>query len=439
MQRRGGVMWRVLGAAVALGTLAAMPMHGAGFSIFEQGTKSMGMAGAFTAQADDPSALFYNAGGLAFLNDTDFAVGATYIKGLKADFEGANPFPGEGYRAEQKKLSEFPPHLYYIKPINAQWKFGLGIETPFGLTTEWERPNQFAGRFLSTKAALRAFDINPTIGWQVTPNFGIGIGGIARISDVELNRNVGVNNPFTNFIVDAGKLKLSGDFNEGYGFNVGILHKVTPSFSWGLSYRSQITVDYDGDARLTQISTGNPQLDLAIAARLPFNTKLPVETSIDFPDEASLGLAYGITPDLLVEVDANWTGWSSFKEVQIDFTGGATNSLPDTTLPQGWKDAYNYRLGLRWQSNPTSQWRFGYVYDETPQPEEGVSPLLPDADRNGFCIGYGYTGSWKADFAVMYLPFKERSRDKNRPGAEADTFFGTYKTDALLVGVTLTF
>ena len=439
MERRVGVMGRTLGAAMALGALAAGPMHAAGFGIFEQGTKAMGMAGAFTAQADDPSALFYNAGGLAFLDQTDFSIGATYIKGLKADFEGADPFPGEGYRAEQKKLSEFPPHVYFVHPFSSTLKFGLGVETPFGLTTEWENPNQFAGRFLSTKAALRAFDVNPTIGFQVTPNFGIGIGGIARISDVELNRNVGVNNPFTNRIVDAAKLKLSGDFSEGYGYNVGILHKVTPSFSYGLSYRSQITVDYEGDARLTQISTGNPQLDAAIAARLPLNTKLPVETSIDFPDMASLGLAFGITPSLLVEVDANWTGWSNFKEVPIDFTGGATNSLPDQVLGQDWEDVYNYRLGLRWQSSPTSQWRFGYVYDETPQPEERVSPLLPDADRNGYAIGYGYTGTWKVDLALMYLPFKERSRNKNAPGNEADTFFGTYKTDALLLGATLTF
>src|SRR4029079_15406410 len=133
-----------------------------------------------------------------------------------------NPFPGEGYRASQKKLSEFPPHLYYIHPLSAQWKFGLGIETPFGLTTEWERPNDFPGRFLSTKAALRAFDVNPTIGWQITPNFGIGVGAIGRFSDVELVRYAGAVNPFTQSVVNVRKLDLKADFNEGYGYNIGL-------------------------------------------------------------------------------------------------------------------------------------------------------------------------------------------------------------------------
>ena len=430
-------MWRVLGAAVALGALAVVPMHAAGFGIFEQGTKAMGMAGAFTAQADDPSALFYNAGGLAFVTQRDGSIGVTYIHDTKAQFHGANPFPGEGYSADQKKLSAFPPHAYYVQPINSTWKLGIGIETPFGLTTNWNDPHNFAGRFLSTKTSLEVFDVNPTIGWQVTPDFGIGIGGIARISDVELNRDIGVNNPFTQSIVNAASLKLKGDFKEGYGFNAGILYKATPEFSLGLSYRSKITVNYTGNARLTPISTGNAQLDAAIAAKLPLNTNLPVKTSIDFPAMASLGVAYSFTPAFLIEADANWTGWGSFQNVPITFTGGPTNSLPNTNIPQGWKDAYNYRLGLRWQASPTSQWRLGYVYDQTPQPEVNVNPLLPDADRNGYCIGYGWTGSWKADFALMYLPFKDRTRSHSLPGD--GPFFGTYQTNAVLFGVTLSF
>jgi long-chain fatty acid transport protein len=440
MQRRGSVMGRAL-IFVALVALAAAPIHAAGFSIFEQGTKAMGMAGAFTAQADDPSLLFHNAGGLAFVTDRQFSVGATWIHGTKAEFEGAAPFPGPSYRAEQKKLSEFPPHLYYVQPINTTWKFGLGIETPFGLVTEWEKPDQFAGRFLSTKASLQVIDLNPTLGWQITPNFGFGFGAVGRFSKVELNRNVPFNNPFTQSIIDIGRLHLESDFDNGYGWNAGLLHKVNNSFSWGLSYRSKIKVDYEGDARINRILTGNSQLDAVLGTQVPFDRSLPVETEIEFPDEASLGLAFALTANLLLETDFNWTGWSSFTEVPITFTGtttgGSGNSLPDTVIPEHWDDANNYRAGLRWTTSPTSQWRFGYVYDETPQPEESVSPLLPDANRNGVTLGYGHTGPIGFDVAVMYLEFDERSRNRSFPGE--GPFFGTYNTRAVLLGFTLNF
>lgn len=429
MRRRGQVLL-VLGFC-ALGVWGGAPAEGAGFGIFEQGTKAMGMAGAFTAQADDPSLLFHNAGGLAFVEKREFAGGVTYIKGAKAEFRGAAPFPGPDDRAEQELLAEVVPHAYWVQPVSNTFKFGFGIEAPFGLTTEWKDPDSFSGRFLSTKAALRAVDLNPTVAWRFG-NFGVGIGAIARVSDVELNRHVGAVNPFTQTVADVGRLKLEGDFSEGYGFNVGLLHKWNNSFSWGLSYRSQITVDYEGDARLTQIATGNPQFDAVVASRLPFGRDLPVETSIDFPDMASLGLAFSLSPNLLLETDANWTGWSSFDEVVIDFTN---NDLPQSTIPQNWEDVYNYRAGLRWTASPSSEWRVGYVYDESPQQEEGVSPLLPDNDRNGFTLGYGHVGNWKADFAVMYLSFGERSRSKSFPG-ESD-FFGTYDTTAWLFGATL--
>jgi long-chain fatty acid transport protein len=435
MRRRGGFLIKALSVAV-LGAAVTAPLSAAGFSIFEQGAKAMGMAGAFTAQADDPSALFHNVGGIALQNDRGFSIGATWIHGLEAEFEGDNPFPGTGYTAEQEKLSEFPPHAYYVQPINTRWKFGLGVMTPFGLTTEWEDPNQFAGRFLSTRAALQAIDVQPTLGWQVTPSFGLGFGAIARFSSVELNRNVPRLNPFTQRVADIGSLKLEADTSEGYGWTVGVLHKYNNSFSWGLSYRSKIKIEYEGDARLTQILTGNVQFDTAVRAAAPFDVALPVETEIEFPDEASLGLAFALSPNLLLETDVNWTGWSSFEQVPIDFTGGATNSLPDQRLTEQWDDVFNYRAGLRWTLASGNQVRFGYVYDETPQPEEGISPLLPDANRNGITLGYGMR---HIDLAVMYLVFDERSRNRNFPREEASQFFGTYNTRALLVGATLNF
>jgi long-chain fatty acid transport protein len=214
MRRRAALIVKALGVAV-MGMLAAGPAFAAGFAIPEQGAKATGMANAFVAQADDPSAIYYNAGGLAFLDQRAFALGGTYIRTTKADFHGTNPFPGDGSNGTQKTLSVFPPHLYFVQPINTEWKVGLGIESPYGLTTEWKNPDQFPGRFLSTKAALRAFDINPTIAWQVTPQFGIGIGGIARISDIELRRDAGAVDPFTLRTDTVASSRLKGDFSTG--------------------------------------------------------------------------------------------------------------------------------------------------------------------------------------------------------------------------------
>jgi long-chain fatty acid transport protein len=421
-------------AVAALWLAAAAPGQAAGFGIFEQGTKAMGMGGAFTAQADDLSAMFHNAGGLAFVEKADWMGGITWFQGTEAEFQGAAPFPGPNARGEQELLSQPLLHLYYGRPFSAgsRWTWGLGVTNPFGLITEWQDPNEFSGRFLSTKASLRVFDFNPTLGWRVSDNFGIGFGAVARLSDVELKRSVPAINPFTQSVADVGRLQLESDPSEGYGWNFGVLHKYNNSFSWGLSYRSKVDVDYEGDARITQVLTGTP-LDPIIAARLPFGRDLPVATEIEFPDMASLGLAFALSPNIVLETDVNWTGWSSFEEVPINFTDG---DLPNATIPEHWEDVYNYRAGFRWTISPKSQLRLGYIFDETPQPEAAVSPLLPDADRNDFTIGWGHTGKHTWDLALMYVKFDERERDESFP-EEGNDFFGTYNTEAVLLAFTL--
>ena len=424
--------------AAGLAVLGAAPAPGAGFLIFEHGTKAMGLAGAFTAQADDGSAMFHNAAGLAFQDRRSIDVGTTLISNTTGDFEGLGPFPGRGATGEQADAVFFPSHAYYVQPIAPNWTFGLGFNDPFGLAMEWDNVDDWPGRFINYDAELRTFDLNPTIAWKATPNLGIGLGFVARWSDIELNQRLGVPSPFGG-VAEVGDTRLESDLDEGFGWNAGILHKVNPSFSWGLAYRSKVEVDYNGEGRFTQIATGIPEFDAAVRAQIPFDQDLPLESTIDFPDLAMLGFAFGLTRNVVLETDVQWTGWSSFDELPIEFT---ENPQFSRVLPERYDDVYAYRAGLAWTTSPRSEWRFGFVHDETPQPETSVGPLLPDADRDGLTVGYGYRGGWDFDIALMYLEFDERTRDETFRSDEFPNepiFHGTFDTTAFLLGMTVGF
>jgi long-chain fatty acid transport protein len=417
-------------ALACLGCALATPLGAAGFGIFEHGSKAMGMAGAFTAQADDPSAMFHNVGGLAFLERRELMLGTTLITNTKGDFQGAAPFPGPGVREEQADVVFFPSHLYWVQPLGGAFTFGLSFFTPFGLATEWDDVDNFSGRFISYQAELTSFDLTPNLGWRVNPDFGVGVGLVSRVSMVELRQRGGLVNPFDFRVVDVADVRLESDTEIDFGFTAGVLHRYNPSFSWGLSYRSKVKTDYGGSARFTQISTGNPQLDALVAQGLPFGQDIPVATTVEFPDMASLGLAFAITPQTLIEIDVNWTGWSSFDRLLVEFDHPQVETVD---RPEQWRDVYNYRVGVRWDRSPRSQWRIGYVYDETPQPERAAGPLLPDSDRQGYTIGYGHRGTrFSGDFALMYLPFKTREVRES-----FDNYFGTYDTTAWLLGITV--
>lgn len=413
-------------------SISAAPVLAAGFGIFEQGTKAMGMAGAFTAQADDPSAIFHNPAGLAFQQERDFLLGVTYITATTLDFFGAEPFPGVEVREQQETLGEFLPHFYWVEPLSERWTFGLGLNAPFGLVTEWKNKDAFSGRFISEKAAMRLLNLSPNLAWKASDDFSVGLGLMVYYSDVELNNRRAAVDPFTGQPAEIAKATLEGGFDEGFGWQLGILHRYNNSFSWGLMYRSRVEIDYGGKLELTQVPTGNTLFDTLVAGLLPFGRTIDGDTSIEFPDLASLGLAFSISRQTLVEIDVNWTGWSSFDRLFVEF---GDPLLPPLDRPEDWDDVFHYRLGVKWQKSPRSEWRFGYVYDESPQPSKAVGPLLADATRNGFTVGYGRRGGrvgW--DLALMYLPFDERTITDSEDG-----YFGTYDQSGFLFGLSLGF
>jgi long-chain fatty acid transport protein len=443
---------RIVGLSMIAAAIVS-PAHAAGFSIFEQGSKAMGLATAFTAQADDPSAMFYNVGGLAFFDQREFYAGLTFISVGDATFEGADPTPGAGQPGNQAGQLPILPNFYWVEPVSDRWVVGLSVTSPFGFATEWndpagfevvevedpgnpgelievEVPTPWSGRYISDKADLKDIDLTPNVGFRINDKLGVGFGIVARFSSVELSRRIDGN------VIDSGipagtdvaSTRVESDTDIGFGFNFGLLHRLNDFFSWGFSYRSKVTVDYSGDALLTQISTGVQAVDDAVAAALPFGQNLPLDTSIEFPDEASLGVAFRFNPRWLFEADFNWTGWSSFDQLSID-VNPPYEGLSETH-PQLWEDAINVRTGVRWDRTAKSHWRFGIYWDESPQPEETVSPVLPDADRLGYAVGYGLTAEkFTFDIALLYVDFAKRTTTSN-----VDDFFGTYRSDTVNLG-----
>ncbi len=107
--RRGRVSSHAALVALVLLFLSAAPAFPAGFSIFAQGAKASGMGLAFTAVADDPSAIFYNPAGLGWQKHFSSYAGGSLLTKVEGDFEGANPFPGDGLRSRGSAQDELPP------------------------------------------------------------------------------------------------------------------------------------------------------------------------------------------------------------------------------------------------------------------------------------------------------------------------------------------
>ena len=423
--RGGSAVAALLTLAVSL---APSPLRAAGFALFEHGAKGMGFAGAFTAQASDPSAIFHNPAGIAFLRGKQLYLGDTAVM-PKWTFEGANPFPGTGVTENGATNVLLPPAAYYTQAFSPRVALGIGVYVPFGLKTEWASPDTFSGRYISQKASLGGFAVNPTVAIKLADRLAVGAGLDVRLSTVTLDRRVPVINPFTQKPVDAAAEQLDAGNDVGVGFDVGVLAKVSDSISVGASYRHKVKVDYTGTASFTPIPTGNAQLDARVLAVLPAQS-LALNSSITFPALASGGVAYR-RGDWVFEADVNWYRWSSFTAIPVTFP-----DRPDLSgaITEDYSNSFQYRFGLEKTLNDVWTVRGGYFWDETPAPPASVSPLLPDADRDGFCLGGTWkSGSWRVEAASWFV----LSRDRSTAGLNRDSFDGTYKSHAFTLGVFL--
>lgn len=422
--------------AAALAAVIVVPgaALGAGYGIYEQGAAALGMAGAHTASVHDASAAFFNPAALVRLEGKELQVGGTWLR-TSTSFAGIDPYPGFGTSAEMEPGNFFPPTVYWTNHFSKNWAYGVSVNAPFGLGVEWKDPETFAGRDRVTKADLAGLNAGFNLAWAKSDRLSFGAGFNTIFAGVELNNIRQEIYPGGSSPANVAYVKLEAKNKPGYGFNLATLWMPNDRWKFGAYYRSQVDVDIDdGEATFTQIPTGNAGFDAAVAAGLP-GTQDDVKTTLHFPAMWSLGVAWHPTPAWTWEVDFNWTQWTAFDSLKLEFP-----SSPDlnTTLPEDYGDAFRLSVGAEHRLSRFT-YRFGYYFDQAAAPTESVTPLLPDANRHGVSIGYsrplGAAKRWTLEWYDLGVFFEDRSTE----GLERDGFDGTYKNFVNAMGLSLAY
>jgi len=426
--------WRSTGLRKALcwlpllATTLAEPRDAsaAAFEAFAQGAKAAGMAGAFVAQADDPTAIHYNIAGLVFVEAFKASIGLSAQAQTEVLYQGLPPGKGQGTTGEQRDQTVIVPHSYLAMKLGKKTKLGFGISQPFQFRSRFDNADTYAGRESATNSEVETWDVTLGLSRKVSPNFAIGAGVIYRSSTLGLDRRYQGTNPATGLRQDFGALAINTDAGDGIGFTAGMLFRPNKKFSWGASYRSSIRIDYVGVGLLTQISTGNSQLDSLLRTTLPFDQNLAVTTTLELPDQARIGFAFGNGKNWLVELDYERVGWSTIEALRFHIPGHADL---DRTIPLRFVDASSFRLGFQYSLATGLQLRAGLAREESPQPDETVGAFLIDGDRTVAALGIGL------DWLQLALQWVEQ--DERVITTQVEGLNGNYRASSWLFGMTI--
>ncbi len=451
-------------ARYALFVFAAVPLSlsAQGFAVNELGTCSMGRGGVAAATpCADGSAMWYNPAALTSITGTTFSGSVTAIMP-----HGGFTDIYFGQKTDMPSQTYWVPSIYLAHRVSPKLGIGIGFYAPYGLGTKW--PTSFQGRFDGYKTKLTSFNIQPTVAYQVTKwlSFGFGVAYIHSTVDLhqrlDLSQQLIPANPFlppgTPFsaigipaFTDFADAHLSASGN-GVAFNGGIQITVNDRLTVGGHFITKRTITYDGTATFTQVPTG-----LTIPpGTTPFNPNFPLpvdglvqgqfladsalasgtaSTQVVLPDQGSIGIAYKAGNKWTLMADYQQIVWGWFNKLNINFTNPRT---PGISLYEGFRDSHSVRFGLEFQQSAKTIIRAGYLFHTAAAPDQTVTPLLPEGERNEFTIGLGseLTKGLHANLAYQYI----RQQDRNgRAGTTYNNGLYTFNASLFGAGFSYTF
>ena len=400
---------------ILLSMILMTKSYAGGFQLNEHGARAMGLGGAFTAIADDPSAIYFNGAGLIQLSGWNFMVGTAFIA-PNSEFRGVAPQIND-YKT--KRQTFIVPNGYATYRINNNWAVGLGFNVPFGLGTEW--PSDWPGRYLALKTDVRTYTISGDVAYKLIDNLSVSAGVQYSFADVTITEK----SPLGQFPGDAF-ISLNGKDNSAFGYKFGILYKPISTLSFGASFHSQIKYNFKGTATTvgpTQLASELPAGDITANLTTPFNL--------------TFGAAYELIPELRLSADFQYVGWSSYDTLAIEFA-----NVPRVASPRLYDNSYIIRFGAEYKYTQSLSFQGGIYWDKNPVKPEYLNPSLPDANRICFSIGvnYKFTNSFSAGVSYLFIRSSELTVTDSKEFYSGNTpFNGTYNSFANLGSISLSY
>jgi long-chain fatty acid transport protein len=394
-----GSMLAISGAATA-----------SGFALIEQSSSGLGNAYAGgAASADDASTVYFNPAGMTNIKGSQVLVAVHAIK-PSAQFSNNGSFAGLGTDTGGDAGSlALVPSLYLVGDINEQWKYGVGVSSPFGLKTEYA--SSWIGRYVALKSELKTVNVNPSISYKMSDMVSLGLGLDAQYAEATLTKSGGA----------LGEVKVTGN-DWAYGANIGALFQVNKELRIGAAYRSSIKHSLKGD--------------VTFSAAPPYNGSASAD--LEVPDTFSLSFVDAITPQWEVMGDITLTKWSTFKNLDVIRTSGATfpgEPTPLSHTAENWSDTYRYSLGATHRYNDVWKVRIGLAYDQTPTSDQYRTAAIPDSDRTWLALGgqYKISAASVLDFGYAHLYMKDAALDQTvQPGVKVT---GSYQNSVDILSV----
>lgn len=381
--------------------VASSVLMAGGYKVPELSLNAVALSSANVAHTTGADAAYYNPANMVFMKDENtLELDLTYI-GLDAtNYKGTVTLTGATQHDINAETETFlAPSIHYVSSDVDGMRFGLSIISPAGLTKRWstEPAKTFAEEF-----SMQIIEINPTVALKIDEKLSLALG--VRILNtsgvVKSNGDIPIEVAPSTYLPSTIVRDMEGDSID-FGYNLALSYKATSELELGLTYRSNVDLGVEGDAKLSS------SLDLATYDGA-------ASVSIPVPAALNLAAAYTLPSKTTIEFVYERTFWSAYEELDFSYEGTLGSAILtaafDDPMAKNWKDVSAYRLGVTQEMDELTLMA-GIVYDESPIPDESYSFELPGSSSTSISFGARYQLDEKTNvgFATLYSMKESRS------------------------------
>jgi len=379
-----------------LSLVASSVLMAGGYKVPEVSTNGVALSAANVAHNKSADAAYYNPANMVFMKhngiiETDFMyVGLAEInyKGTSTSALGTTG----PHNIDSKDEHFFIPSLHYVSPDVDGARYGLSIISPAGLSKRWDSAPAI---YTAEEFTLKTVEVNPSIALPIGDKVGIAIG----IRAIYSKGDVRSTSPIASRSMDGDSLD--------FGYNLAIAYHPTKELELAVTYRSNIDLSVDGDAKLSFTDlfgsftafTGSP-------AGTTYTSDSSANVEVPVPALLNVAAAYTFSTGTTVEFVYERNYWHEYKELDFNYGSGvnlATNQVFGAVVPKNWKDTDAFRLGVTQELDELTLMA-GVVIDETPVPDNTLGYELPDSDSVSVSFGarYQVTDKINVGLATLY-------------------------------------
>lgn len=397
---------KIFGSILVFGLMTGGLFAG-GWNNTLMGSRALAIGAAFSAIADNPSAIHYNPAGLALQqNRLNLTIGGFYVR---PTHEFVLPSGSTAYSRNNVAF----PQFFLSYQVSERVTLGLGAYIPFaGGGVDWHE-DELGFPF---KSALGIMSVTPSFSYRITDKFSMGVNVFFYRGILDVNTENGPYGPMTS--EESGSALSAG---------IGFMYRPSDRLNLGLNIRGPANMALSGK---TAIPVTIPELGTV-------DLKFPSETKFSLPWDLEFGISYRLNDKFLLAANMQYTMWAVLDKVEKTIKNIPVSGEIKVDEKLDFKNILILRAGFEYAVPGGIFLRGGIGIDRSASPNETLSITNIDVDKAVLLGGIGYRfGQMQIDFVYALAKGWEREKNISSLGMPLQE---SYNLNTAVLGMDVTF